>query len=62
MLPKGIAMSSVVSGDSTTWIRTHARFVPRPVIMSFAPGNGWWYDWASVTTDPAQWVAAWNVW
>ncbi len=64
MLPKGIAMSSVASGKFDDYLRTYAHAVRsygRPVIISFAPEpNGWWYEWGSGHTDPAQWIAAWR--
>jgi mannan endo-1,4-beta-mannosidase len=64
MLPKGIAMSSVASGEFDGYLKKYAGVVRdygRPVIISFAPEpNGWWYDWGYTGTDPAQWIAAWR--
>jgi hypothetical protein len=64
LLPSGVSMSKVASGDDDAYLRSYARSVRDyryPVIIGFAPEmNGGSYQWGAGHTSPAAYVAAWR--
>jgi hypothetical protein len=64
MEPRGVALASIVSGDSDAYLHRFAagvRTFGHPVAVSFAPeANGPFYAWGCGHTQASVYVAAWR--
>jgi Glycosyl hydrolase family 26 len=62
--PRGVPLTSIISGREDTWLRAYAQAVARygkRVILGFAPEmNGSWYTWGYKHVEPPVYIAAWR--